>query len=99
MLHIPFPMPLESPLQATPHSPVPVPLVTPMDRYAELWMCSVRNKCLCKPCVRVHSFCVCEPLRRSGRGYGPLSMRIQRGAANMFSLSLQVVGKNIRCSS
>jgi hypothetical protein len=62
ILHIPFPMPLESPLQATPHSPVPLELVTLMDRYAELWMCSVRNKCLCKPCVRVHSFCVCEPL-------------------------------------
>jgi hypothetical protein len=29
----------------------------------------------------------------SGRGYGPLSMRIQQPAANMFSLSLQVVGK------
>jgi hypothetical protein len=30
---------------------------------------------------------------RSGRGYGSLSMRIQRPAADMFSLSLQVVGK------
>jgi dodecin len=33
------------------------------------------------------------------RGYGPLSMRIQRLAANMFSLSLQVVGKNVSSSS
>src|SRR5215208_6278488 len=35
----------------------------------------------------------------SGRGYGPLSTRIQRPAANMFSLSLQVVGKNVSSSS
>jgi flavin-binding protein dodecin len=34
-----------------------------------------------------------------GRGYGPLSMRIQRPAADMFSLSLQVVGKNVSSSS
>jgi dodecin len=33
------------------------------------------------------------------RGYGPLSTRIQRSAANMFSLSLQVVGKNVSSSS
>jgi hypothetical protein len=38
-------------------------------------------------------------LGRLGRGYGPLSMRIQRPAANMFSLSLQVVGKNVSSSS
>ena len=36
---------------------------------------------------------------RPGRGYGPLSMRIQRSAADMFSLSLQVVGKNVSSSS
>jgi dodecin len=35
----------------------------------------------------------------SGRGYGPLSTRIQRPAANMFSLSLQVVGKKVSSSS
>src|SRR5215204_658521 len=35
---------------------------------------------------------------RSGRGYRPLSMRIQRPAADMFSLSLQVVGKNVSSS-
>jgi hypothetical protein len=34
-----------------------------------------------------------------GRCYGPMSMRIQRAATDMFSLSLQVVGKNVRCSS
>ena len=34
-----------------------------------------------------------------GRGYGPLSMRIQRSATDMFSLSLQVVGKNVSSSS
>src|SRR5215207_8693090 len=36
---------------------------------------------------------------RQGRGYGPLSRRIQRPAADMFSLSLQVVGKNVSSSS
>jgi hypothetical protein len=35
---------------------------------------------------------------RSGRGYGSLSMRIQLPAADMFSLSLQVVGKNVSSS-
>src|SRR5215210_4486505 len=35
----------------------------------------------------------------SGRGYRPLSMRIQRSATDMFSLSLQVVGKNVSSSS
>jgi dodecin len=34
-----------------------------------------------------------------GRGYGPLSMRIQRSATDMFSFSLQVVGKNASSSS
>src|SRR5215204_5179740 len=38
-------------------------------------------------------------LAPSGRGYGPLSMRIQQPAADMFSLSLQVVGKNVSSSS
>jgi hypothetical protein len=38
-------------------------------------------------------------LALSGRGYGPLSMRIQQPAADMFSLSLQVVGKNTTSSS
>jgi flavin-binding protein dodecin len=33
-----------------------------------------------------------------GRGYGPMSMRIQRAATDMFSLSLQVVGKNVSSS-
>jgi flavin-binding protein dodecin len=33
------------------------------------------------------------------RGYGPLSMRIQRPVADMFSLSFQVVGKNVSSSS
>jgi|SRR5215208_3067401 len=35
---------------------------------------------------------------RSGRGYGPLWMRVQRPVADMFSLSLQVVGKNVSSS-
>jgi hypothetical protein len=38
-------------------------------------------------------------LTLSGRGYGPLSMRIQRPAVDMFSLSVQVVGKNVNNSS
>src|SRR5215207_5058959 len=36
---------------------------------------------------------------RSGRGYRPLSMRILQPAVDMFSLSLQVVGKNVSSSS
>jgi dodecin len=38
-------------------------------------------------------------LGRLSRGYGPLSRRIQRPIADMFSLSLQVVGKNVSSSS
>jgi dodecin len=41
--------------------------------------------------------CGCFPVA-SGRGYGPLSMRIQQPAADMFSRSLQVVGKNVSSS-
>jgi dodecin len=36
---------------------------------------------------------------QTGRGYGPLSMRIEQPAADMFSLPLQVVGKNVSSSS
>jgi flavin-binding protein dodecin len=42
------------------------------------------------------------PSRRpslSGWGYGPLSMRTQRPSADMFSLPLLVVGKNVSSSS
>jgi hypothetical protein len=40
IVHRACPIPLESPPPDTPHSPAPVPLVTPMDRYARLWMLS-----------------------------------------------------------
>jgi len=40
ILHSPAPIPPESPTPDTPHSPGPVLLVTPMDRYAGLWMLS-----------------------------------------------------------
>src|SRR5829696_7936729 len=36
ILHNHVPIPLESPSPDTPHSPAPLELVTPMDRYAEL---------------------------------------------------------------
>jgi hypothetical protein len=57
-------------------------------------------------CVRVHQhimpddMSITSPavLGRLGRGYGPPSRRIQRPAADMFSLSLQVVGKNVSSS-
>jgi len=35
----------------TPLGPVPLELVTPMDRYAELWMFPAANKCLYR-CTR-----------------------------------------------
>jgi hypothetical protein len=38
ILHSPAPIPLESPTPDTPHGPAPLALVTPMDRYAGLWM-------------------------------------------------------------
>src|SRR5829696_2431353 len=38
ILHTHTPMPLETPAPGTLHSPAPIPLVTPMDRYAGLWM-------------------------------------------------------------
>src|SRR5215217_5498458 len=38
ILHIPAPIPLESPSPGTPHSPAPLELVTPMDRYARSWI-------------------------------------------------------------
>jgi hypothetical protein len=40
ILHSTTPIPLESPVSGTPLSPAPVELVTPMDRYAGLWMLS-----------------------------------------------------------
>src|SRR5215211_1268935 len=40
ILHSHIPIPLESPIPGSPHSPVPVALVTRMDRYAGLWMLS-----------------------------------------------------------
>ena len=46
ILHNPAPIPLESPTPDTPHSPVPLELVTPMDRYAGSWMRPSTNKCL-----------------------------------------------------
>jgi hypothetical protein len=43
ILHIPAPIPLESPSPGTPHSPAPLELVTPMDRYARSWIPSDRK--------------------------------------------------------
>jgi hypothetical protein len=47
----------------------------------------------------LHGHPLAGGLALSGWGYGPLSMRIQRPVADMFSLSLQVVGKNVSSSS
>jgi hypothetical protein len=44
ILHSTGPIPLESPIPDTPHSPVPVELVTPMDRYARLRMLPCRKQ-------------------------------------------------------
>jgi len=38
ILHTHTRIPLESPSPGTPHSPGPLALVTPMDRYAQWWM-------------------------------------------------------------
>jgi hypothetical protein len=38
ILHTRTPLPPKSPAPDTLHSPGPLPLVTPMDRYARLWM-------------------------------------------------------------
>ena len=43
ILHIPAPIPLESPSPGPPHSPTPLELVTPMDRYARSWIPSERK--------------------------------------------------------
>jgi dodecin len=71
-----------------------------MDRYARWWLllpatniCSRAMIRKATPKTRV------SPGAAPGRGYGPLSMRLQRPAADMFSLSLQVVGKNVSSSS
>jgi hypothetical protein len=37
ILHSPAPIPPESYVSGTPHSPAPLELVTPMDRYARSW--------------------------------------------------------------
>ena len=39
----PCPTPPKSPTSHTPHGPAPVPLVTPMDRYARFWICPCTN--------------------------------------------------------
>ena len=41
ILHVPAPIPLESPVSGAPHCPAPAELVTAMDGYAELWMRSL----------------------------------------------------------
>jgi hypothetical protein len=46
----------------------------------------------------LHGHPLAGGLALSGWGYGPLSMRTQRPVADMFSLSLQVVGKNVSSS-
>src|SRR5215212_6406288 len=57
ILHSPTPIPLESPSPGTPHSPGPLGFVTPIDRYARLWMLShVRGLVVC-PAPRSSSPC------------------------------------------
>jgi hypothetical protein len=38
ILHSLTPLPQETPASGTLHNPVPIPLLTPMDRYARSWM-------------------------------------------------------------
>src|SRR5215208_2041611 len=54
ILHSLTPVALKTPAPGTLHSPIPVPLVTPMDRYAGLWMRQRRKLkfvVLCAPYV------------------------------------------------
>src|SRR5215211_8054595 len=44
ILHSPTPLPPESPIPGAPLGPAPLELVTPMDRYAGLWMFSRREQ-------------------------------------------------------
>ena|SRR5215217_2642939 len=52
ILHRGAPVPLKSPSPDTPRSPSPVPLVTPMDRYACVWMLSVYKQRLGRQHIR-----------------------------------------------
>src|SRR5215218_108292 len=72
----------------TPHSPAPLELVTPMDRYARWWMllpatniCSRAMIRKATPQTRI------SPRAASGRCYGPLSRRIQRPAYEICLVS------------
>src|SRR5215213_2434580 len=71
ILHSTTPIPLQSPSPGTPHSPGPLGFVTPMDRYARLWMLShVRGLVVC-PAPRSSSPCAwplsAPPLPPRGR--------------------------------
>jgi hypothetical protein len=60
-----------------PHCPAPLGPVTPMDRYARLWMLSDWKQMFVDLCTHPQLCCACG-LRRLGRGYPP-KIRRHRG--------------------
>jgi len=76
ILHNHVPIPLESPSPDTPLSPTPLELVTPMDRYARLWMRSCHKHLFAVKDLRTLSVLGATPLRDRGgamRGSDPVS--------------------------
>src|SRR5215212_8518129 len=68
ILHTPAPTPLESPPPGAPHSPAPLELVTPMDRYAPSRMLSCHKQMSVAAVISEGRSDPSHALRGSGRG-------------------------------
>jgi hypothetical protein len=69
ILHSLTPLPLKTPAPGTLHSPAPIELVTPMDRYARWWMSFLQtNVCTSERTAHAPSLM----LQVAGRGYAEL---------------------------
>jgi hypothetical protein len=80
ILHSLILIPLKTPAPGTLHSPVPIPLVTLMDRYVRSWM-SFPQTNVCPSERTPHALSLM--LQLAGRGYAELlRMRIMRTSSN-----------------
>ena len=72
ILHSPTPIPPESPIPGAPLGPAPLELVTPMDRYAGLWMFSRREQMFVVADFQLLHIPFLAPFRGCGWGYAEL---------------------------
>src|SRR5215211_494812 len=72
ILHSPTPLPPESPIPGAPLGPAPLELVTPMDRYAGLWMFSRREQVFVVTDFQLLHIPFLAPFRGCGWDYAEL---------------------------